>query len=170
MPTESNQAPFEDVANANEIFARTFVDTGLTGWAKRGLAIVTCMDSRIDPLTVVGMSAGDVKILRNAGARVTDDVLRTLALAGYLLGVERVLIMPHTDCRMARGDEESIHQEIQERYGVDTKEMKFQIVHDQKATLRADVELVREFSLLPQGVEVAGAIYDVHTGKLNFVC
>ncbi len=170
MPTESNQAPFEDVANANEIFAQTFADTGLTGWAKRGLAIVTCMDSRIDPLTVVGMSAGDVKILRNAGARVTDDVLRTLALAGYLLGVERVLIMPHTDCRMARGDEESIHQEIQERYGVDTKEMKFQIVHDQEATLRADVELVREFSLLPQGVEVAGAIYDVHTGKLNFVC
>ena len=170
MPPESNQNAFEDVAIANESFAQTFVDAGLTGWAKRGLAIVTCMDSRIDPLAVVGMSAGDVKILRNAGARVTDDVLRTLALAGYLLGVERVLVMPHTDCRMAKGDEESIHRAIDEKYGVDTTEMKFQIVQDQEATLRADVDLIREFPLLPQGVTVAGAIYDVHTGKLKFVC
>jgi carbonic anhydrase len=58
------------------------------------------MDSRISPLAVVGMQAGDAKILRNAGARVTDDVLRTLVLASYLLGVNRVLVMPHAACRM----------------------------------------------------------------------
>ena len=58
------------------------------------------MDSRIDPLRMLGMAPGDVKILRNAGARVTEDVLRTLVLACYLLDVNRVLVMPHTRCRM----------------------------------------------------------------------
>ncbi len=79
---------------------------------RRSLAVITCMDSRIDPLNVLGMKPGDVKILRNAGARVTDDVLRTLVLATYLLGVRRVLVMPHTDCKMASGEEADVHQSI----------------------------------------------------------
>ncbi|HEY4899106.1 MAG TPA: carbonic anhydrase, partial [Candidatus Nanopelagicaceae bacterium] len=90
---------FEDVLGANQSFAERFTSADLTGTALKGLAIVTCMDSRIDPLQIVGMHPGDAKILRNAGARVTDDVLRTLVLATYLLGVYRVLVMPHTACR-----------------------------------------------------------------------
>ncbi|MGA1763657.1 MAG: carbonic anhydrase, partial [Ilumatobacteraceae bacterium] len=89
---------FSDVLAANGQYVGAFQDSGLTGFARQGLAIVTCMDSRIDPLAIVGMKPGDVKILRNAGARVTEDVLRTLVLATHLLGVERVLVMPHTDC------------------------------------------------------------------------
>ena len=85
------------------------------------------MDSRISPLAVVGMQAGDAKILRNAGARVTDDVLRTLVLASYLLGVNRVLVMPHTDCRMASADEATIHATIQDQFGVDTRSLEFPI-------------------------------------------
>jgi len=65
---------------ANDEYIKTFKYSGLTGTAQKGLAIVTCMDSRINPLSVVGMNSGDAKILRNAGARVTDDVLRTLVL------------------------------------------------------------------------------------------
>ena len=103
------QSEFSDIVSANETFVKGFQHSELTGTARRGLAIVTCMDSRISPLAVVGMQAGDAKILRNAGARVTDDVLRTLVLASYLLGVNRVLVMPHTDCRMARDDEATIH-------------------------------------------------------------
>ena len=95
---------FSDLFTGNEAFVKEFKSQDLTGQAKKGLAIITCMDSRIDPLRIVGMKAGDAKILRNAGARVTDDVLRTLILAAYLLGVNRVLVMPHTDCRMASGD------------------------------------------------------------------
>jgi len=72
---------FSDVLTANSIFVKDFNHSGLTGTAQKGLAIITCMDSRISPLAVVGMQAGDAKILRNAGARVTDDVLRTLVLA-----------------------------------------------------------------------------------------
>jgi carbonic anhydrase len=95
---------FDDLFLSNNDYVTGFKAQDLTGQALKGLAIVTCMNSRIDPLKVVGLKAGDAKVLRNAGARVTDDVLRTLILATALLGVTRVLIMPHTDCRMASGD------------------------------------------------------------------
>ena len=89
---------FDDIFAANAEFINGFKSQELTGEAKKGLAIITCMDSRIDPLRIVGMKAGDAKILRNAGARVTEDVLRTLILATTLLNVDRILVMPHTDC------------------------------------------------------------------------
>ncbi len=76
---------FDDLIAANTEYQKTFKYSGLSGSAAKGLAIVTCMDSRINPLSVVGMNSGDAKILRNAGARVTEDVLRTLVLATYLL-------------------------------------------------------------------------------------
>lgn len=158
---------FADVLQSNAQHTEGFTDSGLSGFARRGLAIVTCMDSRIDPLAVVGMNAGDVKILRNAGARVTDDVLRTLVLATYLLGVERVLVMPHTDCRMANGDESSIHRLIAERSGVDTSSVRFHVVTDQRRQLADDVAAIRKYHLLPSSLIVAGAIYDVHSGTLT---
>ena len=158
---------FADIFSANETFAKGFQHSKLTGTAHRGLAIVTCMDSRISPLAVVGMQAGDAKILRNAGARVTDDVLRTLVLASYLLGVNRVLVMPHTDCRMARDDEATIHATIEEQFGVDTRSLEFQTVSDQRAALQIDVNRIRQYPLLQRGVSVAGAIYNVSTGKIE---
>jgi carbonic anhydrase len=144
-----------------------FNDSGLTGTARKGLAIVTCMDSRISPLAVVGMQAGDAKILRNAGARVTDDVLRTLVLASYLLGVNRVLVMPHTDCRMASADEATIHATIKDQFGVDTRSLEFRTVSDQRSALAIDVTRIRTYPLLQKGVSVAGAVYNVSTGQLE---
>ena len=158
---------FSDVLSANEQFVTGFHHSELTGIAKRGLAIVTCMDSRISPLAVVGMQAGDAKILRNAGARVTDDVLRTLVLASYLLGVNRVLVMPHTDCRMASADEATIHSTIEEQFGVNTRSLEFRTVSDQRAALAIDVTRIRSYPLLQKGVSVAGAIYNVSTGQLE---
>ena len=158
---------FSDILAANETFVQGFQHSELTGTARRGLAIVTCMYSRISPLAVVGMQAGDAKILRNAGARVTDDVLRTLVLASYLLGVNRVLVMPHTDCRMARDDEATIHATIEEQFGVNTRSLEFQTVSDQRAALEIDVNRIRQYPLLQRGVSVAGAIYNVSTGKLE---
>lgn len=158
---------FADVLAANSRFVASFKDEHLTGTARKGLAIVTCMDSRINPLAVVGMKAGDAKILRNAGARVTEDVLRTLILATYLLSVERVLVMPHTDCRMASGDEESIHRSIETKHGVDTRGVQFKMVADQRAALAADVESIRNYAILPKTIKVVGAIYNVKTGELE---
>ena len=158
---------FGDVMSANSDFVRGFQYSELTGTARKGLAIVTCMDSRISPLAVVGMQAGDAKILRNAGARVTDDVLRTLVLASYLLGVNRVLVMPHTDCRMATADEASIHATIQQQFGVDTSSLEFRTASNQRDALAEDVARIRSYPLLQKGVSVAGAIYSVSTGQLE---
>ena len=165
MPFPSDD--FNDIISANVSFVEDFRHSELTGTARKGLAIVTCMDSRISPLAVVGMQAGDAKILRNAGARVTDDVLRTLVLASYLLGVNRVLVMPHTDCRMAISDEASIHTTIREQFGVDTSSLEFRTVADQRAALAEDVARIRSYPLLQKGVSVAGAIYNVSTGQLE---
>lgn len=160
---------FDDLRTGNEAHVTSFSDSELTGQARRGLAIVTCMDSRISPLDVVGMVPGDAKILRNAGARVTEDVLRTLVLATYLLGVNRILVMPHTDCRMAQQDEAQIHQQIKEKFGVDTRSLEFRTTQHQRDELIKDITRIRAYPLLAQGVEVAGGIYDVKTGRLELI-
>jgi len=161
------RSAFEDVLAANAEYAEQFSSSELSGRAARELAIVTCMDSRIDPLSIVGMHPGDVKILRNAGARVTEDVLRTLVLATYLLGVRRVLVMPHTDCRMASGEEADVHLAIMKEYGVDTRSVEIRTVTDQESALVTDVVRVRSYPLLPDDLIVAGALFDVRTGRLQ---
>ena len=160
-------AAFSDVLEGNDEFVQTFADSGLTGRAAKGLAVVTCMDSRIAPLNLLGMQAGDVKIIRNAGARVTDDVLRTLILASYLLGVDRVLVMPHTDCRMASATESEIHTKIEAEFGVNTRSFEFRTVANQEEALITDVVRIRSHPALPQDLVVGGAIYDVHTGRIT---
>jgi carbonic anhydrase len=158
---------FDDLLAANVEYQKDFKYSDLTGSAAKGLAIVTCMDSRINPLSVVGMRSGDAKILRNAGARVTEDVLRTLVLATYLLNVSRILVMPHTDCRMAQGEESEIHKLIEDKYGVNTSSLEFKTTTDQIGALASDINRVRSYPLLREGVVVAGAIYDVKTGTIT---
>lgn len=160
---------FDDLLAANKEYQKSFKYSELTGEAKKGLAIVTCMDSRINPLSVVGMRSGDAKILRNAGARVTEDVLRTLVLATYLLGVKRILVMPHTDCRMAKGEESEIHELIEREYGVDTRSLEFRTVTNASAALATDIQRIRSYPLLPKFVTVGGAIYDVKSGAISAV-
>ena len=163
----ADNGTFADLFAANNEFTKNFEPHKLTGRALKGLAIVTCMDSRIEPLKIVGMKAGDAKILRNAGARVTEDVLRTLILATHLLNVTRVLVMPHTDCRMASGTEDEVHAAIKERSGVDTRGIEIRTVKDQAAALNADLTRIKSFPLLPKELAITGAIYDVKSGKLN---
>ena len=158
---------FDDVVLGNQEFRRSFSGSALSGTARKGLAIITCMDSRISPLALVGMQPGDAKILRNAGARVTDDVLRTLVLATYLLGVNRILVMPHTDCRMANESESQLHETIEKQFGVDTRSVEFRTVENQRDALAYDVTRIRSYPLLQSGVVVGGAIYDVATGTLE---
>ena len=158
---------FDDVRVANEAYAATFALAGLEPTAARGLAVVTCMDSRIEPLAALGLGPGDAKILRNAGARVTKDVLRTLVLAVALLGVDRILVMPHTRCRMAGQDETEVHDEIERRTGLDTRSLEFSTVMDQQAALQTDLQRIRSWPWIPSGVAVGGTIYDVDTGHLG---
>ncbi|GAC1442180.1 MAG: carbonic anhydrase [Mycobacteriales bacterium] len=159
---------FDDVLAANVAYAKDFQDAGRPGKAARGLAVVTCMDSRLSPLEMLGLQPGDAKILRNAGARVTDDVLRTLVLAVYLLGVDRVMVVAHTDCRMTKVTDEQIHEEMLSR-GVDTRSLEFGTMADQLAELAGDVQKIRSSPYLPPGLAVVGCIYDVATGLVEVV-
>ena len=158
---------FEDVLSANAEFARSYSSGHLQGRAARGLAIVTCMDSRIDPLAMLGLAKGDAKILRNAGARVTSDVLRTLVLAAHLLGVDRVMIVAHTDCRMTKVTNDDIYAAIAESSGLDTRSLDFGVISDQRAVLASDVQRVRSSPYLPVHMPVLGCVYDLATGLLD---
>jgi carbonic anhydrase len=157
---------FADVLAANEAYAAGFELNGLEARAAKGLAILTCIDSRIEPLTLLGLRPGDAKILRNAGARVTDDVLRTLVLATFLLGVDRAMVIAHTDCRMAAGTEEEVHAAVAEAGGPDTRSLAFLVTDDPAASVREDVQRIRSWPYLSQ-LRVGGFVYDVHSGALR---
>ncbi len=166
MPTDDT---FTDVVAANDAYAADFRLAGLQGQAAKGLAVLTCMDSRIDPLRMLGLGPGDAKVLRNAGARVTDDVLRTLVLAAYLLGVDRVMVVAHTNCRMAGGSEDDVHAAVSAAGGPDTRSISFLTTTDQEGALRADVQRIRSWPYLAD-VTVGGFLYDTETGRIRRVC
>jgi carbonic anhydrase len=167
--TAPGDGVFADVLAANQRHAETFEASPLEGTAAKGLALLTCMDSRIDPLAMLGLAPGDAKILRNAGARVTDDVLRTLVLASYLLGEDRVMVVAHTNCRMTCGAEDDVHAAIRAAGGPDTRSISFLTTDDQESALRADVQRVRSWPYLGN-VTVGGFLYDLNTGRLRRVC
>jgi carbonic anhydrase len=157
---------FDDLLEANERYRTKFHDSGMAGVAAKGLAVVTCIDSRIDPLAMLGLHAGDAKIIRNAGARVTDDALRSLILATNLLGVTRVCVVAHTECAMVGSTDEELRDRIGAARGADASGWDFLATNDQLATLRADIERIRTCPLLPADIEVGGFIFDVHSGAL----
>lgn len=159
---------FADVLAANHAYAAEVPRADLEARAAKGLAVLTCMDSRIEPLAMLGLVPGDAKILRNAGARVTDDVLRTLVLAANLLGVERVMIVAHSGCRMSM-PEEDIHAAILAAGGPDTRSITFLTSEDQERALRADVQRVRSWPYLGN-IAVGGFLYDLDTGRIQHVC
>ncbi len=164
----AREGAFADVLTANETYADGYALAGLSGTAARRLAVVTCIDSRIEPLSMLGLVPGDAKILRTPGARVTRDVLDALVLAAHLLGVARVMVIAHTDCRMASGEGE-IHAAVREAGGPDTRSLFLATAQEQESVLREDVQRVRSSPYL-DGVEVGGFVYDVETGRVTPVC
>jgi carbonic anhydrase len=158
---------FDDLLEANRRYRAEFHDSGLKGTAAKGLAVLTCIDSRIDPLAMLGLRAGDAKIIRNAGARVTGDALRSLVLAANLLGVTRVCVVQHTDCALAGATNDEIRARIGEINDVDATGWDFLAVTDQRSALLADLELIRSCALLPPGLQAGGFIFDVRSGQLD---
>ena len=168
LDTEPDNA-FADVLAANADYVESFQLAGLETGAARGLAVLTCMDSRIEPLAMLGLRPGDAKILRNAGARVTDDVLRTLVLARYLLGVGRVMVVAHTRCRMAGATERDVHEAVRAAGGPDSRSIRFLVATEQEEALRTDVQRVRSWPYLT-GTVAGGFRYDVDTGRVTQLC
>lgn len=161
---------FEDLLAANREFADSFALAGFDGVARAGVAMVTCMDSRIDPLRMIGLQAGDAKILRNPGGRVTDQVLVALVLGVNLLNVKRVLVVQHTRCAMASDSEAQLRQKVSAAGGEDASWMTFGVITDQRTDILEEVIRARTHPLLKERVEVGGFLYDVDTGLLEKVC
>src|SRR3954467_3435624 len=128
----------------------------------RRLAVVTCMDARIDVFAALGLHLGEAHVIRNAGGRVTDDVLRSLALSCHVLGVDTVVVMQHTKCGLAGVTDE----ELRERTGAD---LGFFPIDDHAAALREDVELLSTTPYLTPLRRIAGLVFDVETGLIDDV-
>jgi carbonic anhydrase len=160
---------FDDLLAANRAFADDFDLAGFDGIAHAGVALVTCMDSRIDPLRMLGLKTGDAKIFRNPGGRVTDQALEALVLGVHLLNVNRILVVPHTRCAMSSSTLEEVRERVGASAGQDASWQTFSMVTDQEAALRDDLHKVRAHPLIPDTVAVGGFVYDVDTGLLRQV-
>ena len=158
---------FDDLLEANKKFAASFDSSGFDGVAHAGIAIVTCMDSRIVPLDMLGLSLGDAKIFRNPGGRVTPQALEALVLGTHLLRVERILVVPHTRCAMASATLDELRERVGRSAGLDASWQPFNVVEDQRGALEDDVRKVRAHPLIPDSVAVGGFLYDVDTGLLE---
>ena len=158
---------FDDLLAANRLFAESFELSGFDGVAHAGVAVVTCMDSRIDPLGMLGLQPGDAKIFRNPGGRVTQQALEALVLGVHILAVTRVLVVPHTQCAMATMTQNELREIVTASSGQDASWQSFGVVEDQRTALREDVAKVRSHPLVPEAVRVGGFLYDVETGLLE---
>lgn len=158
---------FDDLLAANASYAESFGLSGFDGVAQAGIAMVTCMDSRIDPLGMLGLVPGDAKILRNAGGRITERTLAALILSVHLLGVRRILVVAHTRCAVASSTADQLRAAVSAASGRDASMLDVPVVADQEEALRGDVERVRAHSLIAADVRVGGFVYDVDTGRLR---
>jgi carbonic anhydrase len=157
--------PFRDLLEANEALARDGGTTPPPG-AARGLAVVACMDSRVEPAAALGLGPGDALVLRNPGAQVTDEVLKAL-IVGVQLGVERILVMGHTDCLMTKRTDDELRSAVAETSGTDASGLHFGAIDDPAARIAADVERIRSSPFIPDDVAVLGSILDLETGRLR---
>lgn len=128
----------------------------------RRLAVVTCMDARIDVFAALGLHLGEALVIRNAGGRVTDDVLRSLALGTHVLGVDTVVVMQHTKCGLAGVTDD----ELRELTGA---ELGFLAIGDHAAALRDDIDLLAGKPYLALVELIAGLVYDVESGEIDDV-
>ena len=159
---------FDDLLAANARYAEDFDSGGLVAPAAKGFGLVTCIDSRIDPLALLGLGLGDAKVIRNAGGRVTPDALRSLILATHLLNVERIAVMHHAGCAMisSRAD---LAAKLEAAAGSSVDDLELWNIEDADGDLRADVEHVRACPLIADSVVVVGWRYDVDTGRIEQV-
>ncbi|ADG13085.1 beta-class carbonic anhydrase [Methanocaldococcus infernus] len=143
---------------------------------KKKLAIVTCMDARLVNFLSekLGIKRGDAKVIKNAGNVVTDDVIRSLVVAIYCLGVEKIWVIGHTDCGMKSVDVESIKREMIKRganpYFTPNFKCWLNKIDDEEENVIKGVELIKNHPAIPNDIEVEGYIIDIETGELKKLC
>ena len=158
-----------EVLAAAERYARDFRAGHLGAPAARRLAVVTCMDARIDPVRLLGLHVGDAQVIRNAGALATDDVLRSLAVAHWLLGTDRAIVIGHTDCGLGTFTDDDVRARIAAHPGADAGDVEFLAFDDLEESVRESVRRISRSSLLPDSFVAHGFVYEVSTGRVHAV-
>lgn len=158
----------EEFLRANQKYVEQFTKGELPLPPGRKVAVVVCMDARIDPARALGLEEGDAHVIRNAGGRLTD-ALRSLAISQTLLGTEEVVIIHHTDCGMLTFTDEVIRLKLRKERNVDADAVAFLPFQDLDASVRDDLAAYRASPLVRQDVPVRGFVYDVRTGGLREV-
>lgn len=175
----------KEILTANTAYAAVFGSRGgLQMLPARCLAILTCMDARLDPAKFAGLAEGDAHVIRNAGGRASDDAIRSLVISHKLLGTREWLVVHHTDCGMETFTDEVMRALLArslETASLDAKgwrdsgrgsgstEAEFVdwlTIRDQAESVRADVRRIRAHPLVSSAVSLSGYIYDVRTGRL----
>ncbi|CAB4737636.1 unannotated protein [freshwater metagenome] len=136
---------------------------------RKRLVVITCMDSRLDVFRMLDLEIGDAHILRNAGGRVTDDTLRSLILSMHVMNTNEVFVIHHTGCGLHRVTNADLQSRVGLATGQDAAHIDFLPFDDLVDSVLGDVERLRTLPLLPIGITLHGAIYDVHTGTLHRV-
>jgi carbonic anhydrase len=162
-------ASFDEFKQANERYAARFDKGDLPIPPARKVAVVTCMDARLDPEEFLGLELGDAHVIRNAGGRVSEDAIRSLVISERFLGTEEIVVVHHTECGMQTFRNEDLAAKIKEDLGVDASGRDFLPFTDLEESVREDVEKIRASELIPDDIAVYGAIYDVKTGEIREV-
>lgn len=151
---------------AAQSYAAGFVPDQHTAQPVRHVAVLTCMDARLDLFRLLGLRIGDSHLLRNAGGRATNDALRSLILSANALGTREFVVIHHTGCGLHRVTNEGLADQIEVVAG-NRPAIDFHPFDDESASVAADVEIIAQCAYLPVGSVVWGAVYDVHTGVLT---
>ena len=158
------------LSDSNDAYVKSFESQRVPGRAAIHLLLLTCMDSRIVPHAIFGLEIGDMKVIRNAGGQLNSEVERDIILGSYLLDCDNIVIMPHTRCAMASLSVPKIKHTLAELSGLDFSSFEPRMIEFPEEKLRRDVAALQANPLLKNDVEVRGAIYDVDTGKVNWIC
>ena len=135
---------------------------------RRKLAVLTCMDARLDPARLLGLEEGDAHVIRNAGGLVTDDTLRSLAISQNLLGTEEVVLIKHTDCGMLTISDEEFADRLESETG-SRPEWRAPALSDLEQGVRDGIDRIRRSPFIPRTDRVRGFVYEVETGRLREV-
>lgn len=155
----------QEFLQANAAYAASFQKGDLPLPPARKVAVLTCMDARLDPARILGLEEGDAHVIRNAGGRAAD-ALRSLVLSEQLLGTTTVVIIHHTDCGMLTFTDAQIHDKVKRELHADADHIAFMPFNDLEQSVRDDIAFLRNSPLIPDQIEIVGFIYDVRSGKL----